>query len=58
MTSVLMVLTTADHWTLNDGTEHPSGFWDEEFVVPYEVFTRAGWDIERLVADLDDPATE
>lgn len=45
MTSVLMVLSAADHWTLNDGTEHPSGFWAEEFVVPYEVFTKAGWDI-------------
>lgn len=45
MTSVLMVLTAANHWTLNDGTEHPSGFWAEEFVVPYGVFTKAGWDI-------------
>jgi putative intracellular protease/amidase len=45
MTSVLMVLSAADHWTLNDGTEHPSGFWAEEFVVPYELFTKAGWDI-------------
>lgn len=45
MTSVLMVLSAADHWTLNDGTEHPSGFWAEEFVVPYEVFTEAGWDV-------------
>jgi putative intracellular protease/amidase len=45
MTSVLMVLSAADHWTLHDGTEHPSGFWAEEFVVPYELFTKAGWDI-------------
>ena len=45
MTSVLMVLSAAQHWTLNDGTLHPTGFWAEEFVVPYEVFTAAGWDV-------------
>ncbi|RAJ58785.1 putative intracellular protease/amidase [Streptomyces sp. Amel2xB2] len=45
MATVLMVLSAADHWTLDDGTEHPSGFWAEEFVVPYEVFTAAGWDV-------------
>lgn len=45
MTSVLMIMTAADHWTLNDGTKHPTGFWAEEFVVPYEKFVGAGWDV-------------
>ncbi|MFI9383738.1 type 1 glutamine amidotransferase domain-containing protein [Kutzneria sp. NPDC052558] len=45
MTSVLMVLSAADHWTLTDGTKHPTGFWAEEFVVPHDVFAEAGWDI-------------
>lgn len=45
MTAVLMVLSAADHWTLKDGTEHPSGVWAEEFVVPYELFTDAGFDV-------------
>lgn len=45
MTSVLMILSAADHWTLKDGTSHPTGFWAEEFVTPYEAFTAAGWDI-------------
>lgn len=45
MTSALMVLSAADHWTLIDGTEHPSGFWAEEFVAPYDVFAAAGWEI-------------
>lgn len=44
-TSVLMVLSAADHWTLADGTPHPTGFWAEEFVEPHRVFTTAGWDI-------------
>lgn len=45
MTRVLMVLTAARVWTLADGTEHPTGFWAEEFVVPYTTFLEAGWDV-------------
>lgn len=45
MTSVLMVLSGARIWTLEDGTEHPTGVWAEEFAVPYERFRRAGWDV-------------
>lgn len=46
MTKVLMVVSAADHWTLNDGTHHPTGFWAEELVTPYSIFTDAGWDID------------
>ena len=42
MSSILFVVTGADHWTLKDGTEHPTGFWAEELVAPYGVFTGAG----------------
>ncbi|RRO18273.1 type 1 glutamine amidotransferase domain-containing protein [Saccharopolyspora rhizosphaerae] len=45
MAKILFVLTGADHWTLNDGTKHPTGFWAEEFVAPYETFTKAGHEI-------------
>ncbi|MBM6544899.1 type 1 glutamine amidotransferase domain-containing protein [Janibacter sp. YIM B02568] len=45
MTSVLMVVTGARHWTLKDGTQHPTGFWAEELLVPYRTFTDAGWDV-------------
>jgi putative intracellular protease/amidase len=45
MTNVLQVLSAARVWTLRDGTEHPTGFWAEEFVVPYTLFTEAGWDV-------------
>ena len=41
-----MVVSAADHWTRNDGTHHPTGFWTEELVTPYSVFTEAGWDID------------
>lgn len=46
MTKVLMIVSAADHWTLNDGTQHPTGFWAEELVTPYSVFTDAGWDVD------------
>ena len=45
MAKVLQVLSAARVWTLRDGTEHPTGFWAEEFVVPYTLFTEAGWDV-------------
>lgn len=45
MTRVLQVLSAARVWTLKDGTEHPTGFWAEEFVVPYTLFSEAGWDV-------------
>lgn len=34
MTKVLMIVSASDHWTLNDGTQHPTGFWAEELVTP------------------------
>ncbi|MFC9897318.1 type 1 glutamine amidotransferase domain-containing protein [Nocardia sp. NPDC127579] len=45
MAKVLFVLTGADHWTLADGTEHPTGYWAEEFVAPYRAFQAAGHSI-------------
>lgn len=45
MSKILFVLTGADHWTLADGTQHPTGFWAEEAVAPYEAFKAAGHEI-------------
>ncbi|GAA1785366.1 type 1 glutamine amidotransferase domain-containing protein [Streptomonospora arabica] len=42
MPEILFVMTGVDHWTLDDGTRHPTGFWAEEAVAPYEAFTAAG----------------
>ncbi|MER7757045.1 type 1 glutamine amidotransferase domain-containing protein [Kitasatospora sp. NPDC097643] len=42
MATILFVMTGATVWTLNDGTEHPTGFWAEEAVVPFQAFTAAG----------------
>ncbi|MFI1926256.1 MULTISPECIES: type 1 glutamine amidotransferase domain-containing protein [unclassified Streptomyces] len=45
MAKILFVLTGADHWTLADGTLHPTGFWAEEAVAPYEAFRAAGHEV-------------
>jgi len=45
MTSVLMVLSAADQWTLRDGSSHPTGVWAEELVEPHRQFTAAGFEI-------------
>jgi putative intracellular protease/amidase len=45
MSKILFVVTGADHWTLADGTRHPSGFWAEEAVAPYEAFRAAGHEV-------------
>ncbi|MBT2490856.1 type 1 glutamine amidotransferase domain-containing protein [Streptomyces sp. ISL-96] len=45
MSNILFVVTGADHWTLADGTAHPTGFWAEEVVAPYEAFTGAGHEV-------------
>jgi putative intracellular protease/amidase len=43
---ILFVVTGARHWTLADGTEHPTGFWAEELVTPYRAFTEAGYVVD------------
>jgi len=45
MPSVLFVVTAADHWTLRDGTLHPTGYWAEELAEPHRIFAEAGWEI-------------
>ncbi|MGA8847081.1 MAG: type 1 glutamine amidotransferase domain-containing protein [Nocardioides sp.] len=46
MPKILIALTGADHWTLTDGTKHPTGFWAEELLAPLEVFAEAGIDVD------------
>ncbi|QBI54359.1 type 1 glutamine amidotransferase domain-containing protein [Streptomonospora litoralis] len=45
MARILFVITGADHWTLSDGTKHPTGYWAEEVAAPYRVFTDAGHEV-------------
>ncbi|BBJ46343.1 hypothetical protein SSPO_090610 [Streptomyces antimycoticus] len=45
MAKILFVMTGADQWTLADGTKHPTGYWADEAVAPYEAFKAAGHEI-------------
>jgi putative intracellular protease/amidase len=45
MATILFVLTAADHWTLSDGTQQPTGYWAEEAIGPDRVFKDAGYEI-------------
>ncbi|GAA0923060.1 MULTISPECIES: type 1 glutamine amidotransferase domain-containing protein [Streptomyces violaceusniger group] len=45
MAKILFVMTGADQWTLADGTKHPTGYWADEAVVPYEALKAAGHEI-------------
>ncbi len=46
MGEILIVLTRSDTLNLIDDTPHPSGFWAEELVVPYERFVAAGHHVD------------
>jgi putative intracellular protease/amidase len=46
MAKILTLMTKESKLKLLDGRDHPSGFWAEEFVVPYERFRREGYDVE------------
>ncbi|MER5729266.1 type 1 glutamine amidotransferase domain-containing protein [Streptomyces sp. NPDC002138] len=43
---ILVVMTAKATLHLLDGEQHPSGFWAEEFVVPYQLFTGAGHTVD------------
>ena len=51
MPKILTVLTASDHWTLKDGTKHPTGFWAEELLAPLEVFSEAGIEVDLASPD-------
>ncbi len=47
MAKVLFVVSAANHWTLKDGSEHPTGFWAEELAEPHRIFTtEANWQVD------------
>lgn len=45
MPSALFVVTGSRHWTLADGTLHPTGFWAEELAEPHRILREAGYRI-------------
>lgn len=42
MSSVVMVVSGTNVWTMKNAKPHPTGFWSEEFVTPHRKFSEAG----------------
>jgi putative intracellular protease/amidase len=51
MARILILVTKAKSLELLDGRRHPSGFWAEEFVVPYEQFIKGGYEVDIATVD-------
>jgi putative intracellular protease/amidase len=51
MTRLLVIVSSARTMTLADGGDHPTGYWAEEVLEPYERFVAAGVDL--LIATPD-----
>jgi putative intracellular protease/amidase len=45
MAKVLFVVTGATYLVLKDGTRHATGYWAEEFAMPYKAITDAGHEV-------------
>src|SRR5215467_16046280 len=43
---IAILMTNRATLHLLDGEIHPSGFWAEEFVVPYKHFKKEGYDVD------------
>ncbi len=56
MTRLLMIVSSARTMTLADGRDHPTGYWAEEVLEPYERFAAAGVDL--LIATPDGQAPQ
>ena len=51
MTRIAYLVTSAREMTLADGTAHPTGYFAEEALKPYERFTAAGFDVTVITPD-------
>ncbi|MEU1621135.1 type 1 glutamine amidotransferase domain-containing protein [Streptomyces sp. NPDC005722] len=45
MAKVLFIVSGATYWVLKDGTRYATGYWAEEFAVPYKKVTEAGHEV-------------
>ncbi|MFH9968966.1 type 1 glutamine amidotransferase domain-containing protein [Streptomyces mirabilis] len=45
MAKVLFIVTGATYWVLKDGTRYATGYWAEEFAMPYKKITEAGHEV-------------
>ncbi|MFJ9589032.1 type 1 glutamine amidotransferase domain-containing protein [Streptomyces acidicola] len=45
MAKVLFIVSGATYWVLKDGTRYATGYWAEEFAMPYKAVTDAGHEV-------------
>ncbi|MGW7544415.1 type 1 glutamine amidotransferase domain-containing protein [Streptomyces sp. NPDC054770] len=45
MAKVLFIVSGATYWVLKDGTRYATGYWAEEFAMPYKRITEAGHEV-------------
>src|SRR4051794_1831722 len=45
MAKVLFIVSGATYWVLKDGTRYATGYWAEEFAMPYKAVTEAGHEV-------------
>jgi putative intracellular protease/amidase len=55
MTRIAYLVTSARQMTLADGTGHPTGYFAEEALKPYERFVAAGFDVTVITPDGQPP---
>jgi putative intracellular protease/amidase len=55
MTRIAYLVTSAREMTLADGTAHPTGYFAEEALKPYERFAAAGFDVTVMTPDGNPP---
>src|ERR1700735_4454193 len=55
MTRIAYLVTSAREMTLADGTQHPTGYFAEEALKPYERFAAAGFDVTVITPDGEPP---
>jgi putative intracellular protease/amidase len=58
MTRIAYLVTSAREMTLADGTAHPTGYFAEEALKPYERFTDAGFDVTVITPDGNPPSAD
>ena len=55
MTRIAYLMTSAREMTLADGTAHPTGYFAEEALKPYQRFAAAGFDVTVITPDGQPP---
>jgi len=55
LTRIAYLVTSAREMTLADGTSHPTGYFAEEALKPYERFEAAGFDVTVITPDGQPP---